>query len=166
MGSAALCELAKRGVNALGLDQFGRAHDQGSSHGASRIFRKGYFEHPDYVPLLHRSAEMWAELQGGTDKTVFTPCELVMAGTANGDLITGLKACYAAHDLPHERLDVDTARERFPAFAFADDDVAYVDPEAAVVNPENAVDVHLLIAQRHGAEVRIHSRGALLARGR
>jgi sarcosine oxidase len=50
-GSAALDHLARRGVRALGLDQFGVAHDRGSSHGETRIIRKAYFEHPDYVPL-------------------------------------------------------------------------------------------------------------------
>ena len=48
MGSATLRSLALRGANVCGVEQFGAAHDQGSSHGETRIIRKAYFEHPDY----------------------------------------------------------------------------------------------------------------------
>ena len=39
IGSAALCQLAGRGVTVLGIDHFGPAHAQGSSHGQTRLFR-------------------------------------------------------------------------------------------------------------------------------
>lgn len=55
MGSAALYTLAKRGLNVCGIEQFVLAHDRGSSHGDTRMIRKAYFEHPDYMPLLHRT---------------------------------------------------------------------------------------------------------------
>ncbi len=61
-GSAALYHLAKRGCRALGIDRFPPGHDLGSSHGDTRIIRQAYFEHPDYVPLLFRAYELWAEL--------------------------------------------------------------------------------------------------------
>ncbi len=51
-GSAALYHLAKRGKRVLGLEKFTIAHDNGSSHGLSRIIRLAYHEHPSYVPLL------------------------------------------------------------------------------------------------------------------
>ena len=70
MGSAALYHLAHRGVRVCAVERFGIAHDQGSSHGDTRIIRKAYMEHPDYVPLLHRAYELWEELEaeegGGT----------------------------------------------------------------------------------------------------
>jgi len=62
-GSAALLHLARRGLRVLGLEQFGVPHDRGSSHGDSRIIRKAYFEHPDYVPLLERAYVLWRELE-------------------------------------------------------------------------------------------------------
>ena len=54
-GSGTLYHLARRGVRVLGIERFGVAHDRGSSHGETRIIRKAYFEHPDYVPLLQRA---------------------------------------------------------------------------------------------------------------
>ena len=55
MGSATCHYLAKRGHRVLGLEQFEIPHDQGSHAGQSRIIRKAYFEHPNYVPLLQRA---------------------------------------------------------------------------------------------------------------
>src|SRR5277367_4348426 len=63
MGSATCFELARRGQRVLGLDQFQLGHDRGSSHGETRIIRKAYFEHPDYIPLLHRAYELWEALE-------------------------------------------------------------------------------------------------------
>src|SRR5690242_6885123 len=40
MGSAALYQLAKRGVKAVGLDRFAPPHTMGSSHGETRITRQ------------------------------------------------------------------------------------------------------------------------------
>jgi sarcosine oxidase len=52
VGSAAACQLAKRGAKVLGIDQFAGGHDRGSSHGETRVIRQAYFEHPDYALLL------------------------------------------------------------------------------------------------------------------
>lgn len=47
----------------MGLEQYGPAHDLGSSHGGSRIIRQSYFEDPAYVPLLLRAYELWNEIE-------------------------------------------------------------------------------------------------------
>ena len=63
MGSAALAHCAARGASVIGIEQFGIAHDLGSSHGKSRMIRKAYFENPAYVPLILRAYELWRELE-------------------------------------------------------------------------------------------------------
>src|SRR5688500_6055812 len=63
MGSAALYHLAKRGIRELGIEQFISGKAYGSSHGQTRMIRKAYFEHSDYVPLLNRAYELWSELE-------------------------------------------------------------------------------------------------------
>ena len=63
MGSATLFELARRGLNTLGIEQFDVPHDLGSSHGLTRIIRLAYFESPAYVPLLFRAYERWREIE-------------------------------------------------------------------------------------------------------
>src|SRR4051794_40613344 len=63
VGSAALYHLARRGVRAIGIDQFSPPHDRGSSHGDTRVIRQAYFEHSDYVPLLKDAYRLWDELE-------------------------------------------------------------------------------------------------------
>ncbi|MFL6804695.1 MAG: FAD-dependent oxidoreductase, partial [Xanthobacteraceae bacterium] len=63
MGSAAVYQLARRGKRVIGIDRFEPGHAFGSSHGATRIIRLGYFEHPSYVPLLRRTYALWRELE-------------------------------------------------------------------------------------------------------
>ena len=91
MGSATCYELARRGLKVLGLDRFPLVHDQGSSHGETRIIRKAYFEHPDYVPLLHRSYERWHDLERLTGRELLLPVGLVMSGPPEGETIRGAR---------------------------------------------------------------------------
>ena len=70
MGSAAAAHLSARGKRVLGIEQFQAAHDQGSSHGRSRVIRLAYFEHPAYVPLLRRAYDLWRSLEQQTGRTL------------------------------------------------------------------------------------------------
>ena len=62
MGSAAAWRLTARGRSVLVLEQFGRGHTHGSSHGGSRIFRYAYPD-AEYVALARRARPLWAELE-------------------------------------------------------------------------------------------------------
>ena len=63
MGAATCYHIAARGFKVLGLEQFSIPHEQGSHGGQSRIIRKAYFEHPDYVPLMERAYSNWSALE-------------------------------------------------------------------------------------------------------
>ena len=63
MGSATAYQLARRGQRVLGLERYDIPNAMGSSHGLTRIIRIAYYEHPSYVPLLIRAAELWSELE-------------------------------------------------------------------------------------------------------
>jgi len=93
MGSSALYHLARRGLNVLGIEQFGIAHDRGSSHGETRIIRKAYFEHPNYIPLLQRAYELWRELEQESGKRLFNPCGLMVAGPPAGKSFKRASGC-------------------------------------------------------------------------
>ena len=71
MGSAALYQLAKRGLNVLGIEQYEAPHSLGSSHGLTRIIRLAYYEDQSYVPLLRRAYELWAEVEGEFGERLF-----------------------------------------------------------------------------------------------
>src|SRR3978361_1700336 len=92
LGSAALSRLGRGGVRALGLDRLMPGHDQGSSHGESRIIRLGYFEHPSYVPLLRRAYALWRELEAEAATKLLHITGIAEIGPPDGEVVTGTLA--------------------------------------------------------------------------
>ncbi|PYO47112.1 MAG: N-methyl-L-tryptophan oxidase [Gemmatimonadetes bacterium] len=152
MGSATLFHLARRGVRALGLEQFGPEHTLGSSHGDSRIIRETYFEHPLYVPLVQRAHELWRELEGVSGKSLMKIVGGLMIGPAEGMVVSGTLRSAREHRLPHEVLTPREISERFPAFRLHGNLVAVVDTRAGYLDPEACNREHLAGAVAAGAE--------------
>jgi sarcosine oxidase len=151
MGSAAAYHLAARGLRVLGLDQFAPPHDRGSSHGQSRVIRQAYFEDPAYVPLLLRAYELWQKLERDAGKNLLTFTGGLMLGTEQSAVFAGSLRSAREHGLPHELLDADEVRQRFPQFAPEPDTVALFERNAGFVRPEEAVQAHLTLAARNTA---------------
>ena len=154
MGSAAAAHLASRGATVLGLERFGPAHDQGSSHGGSRIIRQAYFEDPAYVPLLRRAYELWERLEADTGRDLMTQTGGLYLGRPESPTVAGSLAAAREWDLPHELLDAAEIRRRFPTMSPADDEVGLYEAVAGFVRPEETVTAHLDLAARKGAELR------------
>jgi sarcosine oxidase len=153
-GSGALYHLARRGARVLGIEQFGVAHDRGSSHGETRIIRKAYFEHPDYVPLLHRAYELWHELEHETGRQLLHSVGLFIAGLPDCESVAGTLRAAELHNLPLERLDSAAAQARFPGYRFQDDFSILFEPEAGYLEVENCVATHVAAAVARGAQLR------------
>src|SRR5688572_29357628 len=101
MGSATAYQLARRGVRVLGLEQFDIPHALGSSHGASRMIRLAYYEHPDYVPLLRRAYDLWHELERETEQKVIHITGGLYMGPPTSEVMSGSLAAARAHGLAH-----------------------------------------------------------------
>lgn len=157
MGSAAAWRLAREGVRVLGFDQFGPAHDRGSSHGETRIIRKAYFEHPHYVPLLQTAYRLWSELEAETGQTLFLKSGLFLAGSPQSEAVRGTREAALAHGLPIETLTARAARREFPAFRFDDDFEVVCEAEAGYLLVEQCVRAQLELATRHHADLRFHT---------
>jgi sarcosine oxidase len=154
MGSAAVWHLTRRGQRVLGLDCFAPGHDRGSSHGATRIIRLGYFEHPSYVPLLRRAYRLWRELEAETGCDLLDVTGIAEIGPPDGALVTGTLAAARAHDLPHAVLAAPDLMRRFPGFRVPADYVAVVQQDGGLLRPEPAIRAHLGLARAAGAELR------------
>jgi sarcosine oxidase len=150
-GSAALWQLARRGVKACGIEQFQTGHDRGSSHGESRIIRMAYFAHPDYVPLLRRAYALWRELEGESGAELMTLTGLLCIGEPGSALIRGLEECYAAHEIEHERLSPEEAMNRFRQFSLPEEAACYWDPHGGYLRPEACIRAHVDGAVHAGA---------------
>jgi len=156
MGSAVCCQLAKRGVSVLGLERFDIPHALGAHHGYSRMIRLAYFEHPDYVPLLRRSYELWEELQAEIGREVIAITGGLMMGPPGAEVFEGSLRSVREHHLPHELLSVDEAAKRFPQFRLPGDFRVLLDHKAGLVIPERAVAGYAELALRNGAELHGH----------
>ncbi len=151
MGSAVCAHLARRGVEVVGLEQFDLAHDRGSSHGETRIIRKAYFEHPDYVPLLHRAYPMWDELSREMGVELFVRCGLLLAGNPHKALITGARRSAIEHDLDIPVVPRDEWERRFGGFAPDEDMELLFEGDAGFLHVERCVRAHADLARRLGA---------------
>lgn len=158
MGSAAAHHLARRGKRVLGLDRFPPAHNQGASHGRSRIIREAYWEHPSYVPLLWRAYELWADLERAGGRSLLLTTGGIMIGAPDTDLVRGSLESARTHHLTHEVLDAAAIRRRFPVFAPGDEMVGVFEPRAGVLFPEECVLANLQQAARAGAKLRHEER--------
>src|SRR5881392_3600346 len=116
MGSATLYHLARRGVRAVGLDQFSPGHTFGSSHGDSRIIRETYFEHPLYVPLVQRAHELWLDLETASGRSLMTINGGLMIGPREGSVVVGTLTSAREHGLPHEILSPEDVKKRYAPF--------------------------------------------------
>jgi sarcosine oxidase len=153
MGSAALWQLAVRGVDVLGVDRFEPGHDRGSGHGESRIIRTAYFEHPSYVPLVRSSWRLWRELEAGTGASVLTRTGALMVGAPDGVLIKGALAAAAEHRLSHAVLDPAECAARFPQHPLEPGEIGVLEPDAGVLRPEAGIRAMAAAAVAAGARL-------------
>jgi len=151
MGSATCYYLSRRGYKVLGLEQFDISHELGSHAGQSRIIRKAYFEHPDYVPLLERAYENWKTLEKETGERVYFKTGLLYAGNSDNEIIKGLKQSAALYDVELEQLKVDEAANRVPQFKFPNNYEILFEPEAGFITPEKAIRLYASEAKKNGA---------------
>jgi len=155
IGSAAAFHLAARGARVLGLDRFPIAHDRGSSHGQTRLIRRAYFEHPDYVPLLDRAYALWRDLEARTGRRLLVESGLMLAGPPEGEVLGGAIHAAEKHGIPIDRLSAADACRRWPQFTLPEDWVAVYEPQAGYLFVEECVATHATAAEAAGATLRI-----------
>ncbi|MBB1598660.1 N-methyl-L-tryptophan oxidase [Variovorax sp. UMC13] len=166
IGAATLYQLALRGARVLGIDQHAPPHDQGSSHGESRITRLAIGEGDAYVPLVRRSHAIWRELEASTGRSIFeqtgglilAPRDRIAAHHGKPDFVRRTIACAERFDIRHEVLDAAGIRARYPQFALQGDELGYFEPEAGFVRPEQAIAAQLEAARGLGATLRTGER--------
>ncbi len=154
VGSAAMFHLARRGAKVLGLDRFEPPHNHGSSHGRTRVIRQAYFEHADYVPLLKRAYELWAELSEFVGKRLYHETGVLVIGPPKGHVVPGVLTAVNLHGLEVDHLTVGQCRRCFPMFQLPGEWEAAFEPRAGYLDVEDCLDAHLAESQKLGAELR------------
>lgn len=161
VGSAALYQSAKLGAKLVGIDRFTPPHDQGSSHGDTRITRQAIGEGREFVPLVLRSNEIWEELEAASGRSLMT---------RNGGLVLATSGLVGSHHgsisflqdtidaarafgIPHQQLTSDEIRRLYPQFRLTADEQGYFEPGAGFLRPEACVETQIEQARKLGAKV-------------
>ena len=159
MGSAAAYQLAKMGNKVLGIDQFSPPHIYGSTHGDTRITRQAIGEGPEYVPLVLRSYDLWAEIERETGKKLLTITGgLIMTSNAEAlrhgnHFFNQTVACAEKYGITHRVLEASEIKKRFPQFKLQGNEMGYFEEKAGFLRPELCVEAQLQLAQRYGAQL-------------
>jgi len=160
MGAATLYQLAMRGIKVIGIDRFVPPHDQGSSHGATRITRQAVGEGAAYVPLVVRSQQIWRELEAQTPTSLFEECGVLVMTSSDTptshhgtvDFTQSTIDVAQAYGIAHEVLDATQIRARFPQFApVIDSATGYFEQGGGYVKPEMCIEAQLNLARQSGA---------------
>jgi sarcosine oxidase len=154
MGACTLWRLAQRGVPVVGFERLEPGHDQGASHGETRIIRTAYYEGAEYVPLLQAVFPLWRELEATTGERLLTMTGALMIGAPDSELVSGALRSARTHGLAHQLLDREETQRRFPQHVLLPDDVALLEEQAGVLYPERCVVAAVKRARELGAQVR------------
>jgi sarcosine oxidase len=146
MGSATCYYLAKRGCSVLGLEQFSTPHENGSHAGESRIIRKAYYEHPDYIPLLIRAYENWQEISERAGKALYHRTGLFYAGPAHHPLLENIRRASSEYH-------IDLDERSSSAFNIPPGYETLFEPDAGYVEPENTIRAYVQHARQSGATI-------------
>lgn len=161
VGSAALFQLSKRGISAIGIDQFNPPHSYGSSHGESRITRLAVGEGSDYVNLAKRAHQIWEEIFIETGLQLYFPIGgiLIDSGVEAWEK-HGTKSfldqtiSYAnAFGIKHELADSMMIQGKFPQFLVEKTAKAYLEKATGYLLPELAIATQIRLAKDSGATV-------------
>jgi sarcosine oxidase len=161
MGAAALHQLARRGVDCIGLDRHAPPHVFGSSHGETRITRRAVGEGGHYAPLALASHRLWRELEAATGARLLEECGcLIMASQGiaaqhhgKSDFVGRSAESARAFGIPYELFGGDEAMRRFPQLRNAEGADAFFEPGGGFVHPERCIAAALGEASRAGARV-------------
>lgn len=149
MGSATAWWLARRGRDAVLIEQFEAGHGRGSSHGSTRIFRLAYPD-PTYVDMARRAMPLWRELEADADADLLT----VTGGIDHGDpgSVRAIADVLTDRGVAHEMIEPLDASERWPGFAF--DHPVLHQPDAGRLLADRVVRALHERAEAHGAQLR------------
>ena len=156
MGSSACYELAKTGLSVLGLEANSLVNDKSSHSGQTRIVRKAYFEHSDYIPLLNAAYRGWEALEQVTDKQFYHAVGLAYFGKKDHPLLQSVKDSARQYDVPLETLNETSVRDLLPEFEIPSHYGSFLEPEAGFVCTDQVIKAYSDLAASKGTVLKEH----------
>lgn len=156
MGSATAYHLARSGKSVLLLEQFEIGHENGSSHGNSRVFRLSY-EDTVYVSLARAAKPMWLELESEANQKLMYPTGGLDLGEPGSPVFEDCMTAMKAEAVEFEVLNSSQIRARFPQFHISDSIIGIYQNDTAVLNAVECVKAMTSLACTSGAVLKENS---------
>jgi sarcosine oxidase len=150
MGCAAARALAARKERVILFERARIGHARASSHGRSRMIRLAYSD-AGYIPLCHAAYTAWRQLEEESGETLLTI-------TGGLDLAFGevpswraTQAAMVEAEVPHEMLDRNEIKRRFPQFDIPSEVRGLSQAEGGVLHADRCLDALATSARHRGA---------------
>jgi monomeric sarcosine oxidase len=152
MGSGAAWRLARAGHRVRLLEQFALGHEKGSSHGPSRMIRIAY-PAPEYVELGQEAFRLWDELQAESGESLLLGTHGMNVGVPHADAMEEVARTLETLGVPHERLDSEELRRRYPQYSFPDGSIGIYQEDYGILAASRCVAALAARARAAGAEL-------------
>jgi sarcosine oxidase len=153
MGLATAYHLAREGRRVLLLEARGIGHQDGSSHGPSRIIRLTY-QSEDYIALAQASFALWRRLGDEAGERLLVPCGGFDFGPPDATHLAALGHAMTRAGVAHEAVDADEIRRRFPLLTPPDDVVGFYQADYAMLPADRCLELLAAGARAAGADLR------------
>jgi sarcosine oxidase len=153
MGSAAAWRLARAGFRVRLLEQFAIGHEQGSSHGPSRMIRLAYGD-PEYAILGREAFRLWEDLQEESGEALLRMTGGLDVGTPDANQMEEIVHTYETLNMPYERLERDELRHRYPQLNLPEGTIGLHSPDYGILAATRCVTTLATRAAAAGADIR------------
>jgi monomeric sarcosine oxidase len=153
LGLSSAYNLLRREVGTLALiEQFSFGHNQGSSHGNTRVARALYLN-TDYSLLYHVALnEDWKHLEDKSGEQLFYPCPICLY-SCPADLINDYAESVIGKVQGISSVSVESARERFPEIILPDQAKVLIEETSGVIAARRTLELLKEFCLLSGAEL-------------
>jgi len=155
MGLATAYHLARDGRRVLLLEARSIGHEEGSSHGPSRIIRLTY-QSEDYIALARASYALWRMLGEEAGEALLVQCGGLDFGPPDATNLAALGQAMKRAGVAHEAVDAEEIRRRFPLLTPPDGVVGFYQADYAMLAADRCIELLAAGARAAGAEIREH----------
>ena len=155
MGLATAYHLARAGRRVLLLEARGIGHQEGSSHGPSRMIRLTY-QSEDYIALARASFALWRRLGEEAGEALLVQCGGFDFGPPDATNLAALGQAMTRAGVAFEAVDAEEIRRRFPLLTPPDDAVGFYQADYAMLPADRCIALLAAGARAAGAEIREH----------
>lgn len=139
MGSATAYYLSNSDMDILLLEQYELRHNNGSTHGESRVIRRTYAQ-SYFAEMMGEAYDLWHALEVESGLQFYRKTGGIDFGSPNNsDLQRTIEIC-KSKNIKHEILENHQLRQRYPAFNFEDDSIGLYQEDTGIVNPERTLE--------------------------